>query len=419
MKIISVHPKVLLFLDSKPDRNTAKAEFWYSHGGSWFESSSDRGRMHLMEHCLVARTKDMDENEFKEYCFEHNIQYNAYTSPSVINLNVKSHKDDIYTSMKLFLELFFTPTFTPAVLEREKEIVLREITDRKGDPEYQLWQDVMTEIYTPESYEQHEVLGESDVVASTKIEDFDRLFRSMIDNSVCIITVSGSGFEEDSILKLLEPYTSSLSDKHLPFPHDFKNTFQVNHLHTIKNTLGHKEAALTINIPMPINHDNRPVRGVFSELFLGWNGTGLYDYLRDELGLIYGYSFYYDEPGQVLKIEMNCEIARVPLILDGVYKYFSDFTAKFSQEKFTLLLKTIIKKFEQSRDNLGFDAGFVINNLLNYNTMEKSEEYVERMQNITAEMVKEIHALVLANWNETVVTVVSRDETVKKLTYQF
>jgi predicted Zn-dependent peptidase len=419
MKHIQLTPKVALFLDQKEDRESTKIELWYSHGGSWFESLGDRGRRHLLEHCLVARTSTLSDLEFKEYCFEYGIQYNAYTSPSVINLNGKSHKEDAKRMITLFAELFFAPTWDQEILSKETEIVLREIADRQGDTEYQLWQEIAAKTFTEDSIERHEVLGDETCVKTTTLEDCKRMYQQMVDESMLFITVSGGGINEAEIIDILAPYLSQLNITHKPLPHVFPNTMSVSHFVPITHSLAHKEASISLTIPCSVTWIDRPFRSLFSELFLGWNGSGLYDYLRDELELIYGYNFSFDEPGQSLRIDLNCEVVHVTKILDAVHTYFSDFTLRFNQHKFSLIKMNASKKFLQARDGLGFDSNFVINNILSYNTEETSEEYITRLKLVTDLSLQDFFEGIYKEWKNSTAVVTSREEGVTTLTYDF
>lgn len=418
MRQIKLSSNTLLLLDLKPDRETAKMELWYSHGGSWYEPEFDRGRRHLLEHCLVSRTKDLNETQFREYCFAHNIQYNAFTSPSVINLSAKSHRDDVLIMARTMAELYFAPTFTEDVLNSEREIVLRELADRTGDPDYTLWKDITAQIFTHDSLEAHEVLGEEEAVASTQLTDFHRMYDQIRQDSTTLISISGGGISEESILNELQKYT--IPDHQVKdLPHTFRNKLAVTGFQPIHHSLAHQAATISLIIPMHVTFANRPLRGIFSELFLGWNGSGLYDYLRDERGLVYGYNFAFDEPGQFLRFDLNCELRLVTVILDAIYEYFNDFNKCFREEKFDVLKKVTLKKFQQNRDSIGFDPNFLVNNILYYNEYENSFQYEERIKATTVKEIEAMYNSIRSSWLQSTAIVTSRDEGVKSLSYEF
>ena len=418
MQSLQLTPKLLILLDEK-DRQSTKVEFWYTHGGSWYEQGSDHGRRHLLEHALVSRTKELDDNQFKEYCFEQNFRTNAYTSAGVINLNGSSHKNDALKLVELFAELYFKPTFSEATLVKEREIVLREIADRQGDPEYQLWQDIGAKIYTEGSLDRHETLGTSEEVGATTLEDFERIYHQILNDSTLVISVAGGGITMGQIKQIITPYTTTLLTDSKPLPHDYTTTLSVKNFQTFYHPLAHQAAAVNLILPFVVDFQSRATRSVFAELFLGYNGSGLYDYLRDELGLIYGYSSSFDLPSQSLQLELNSEIELVPKILEGIHTYFQDFELRFDQKKFEVLKRNTLKKFEQARDSLGFDNNFAIENLLAYNQVESIEEYINKLNMVSELDVQNLYETVYKNWPNTTAIVTSRKQEVTQIQYAF
>ena len=141
----------------------------------------------------------MNFEEFKDFQFKNNISFNAYTGPSTMGLSAEGHCSDTYTILEILLEMAFEPTFEQSILDRETEIVLREITERRGDPSYKLHYLLQNQAFTPESLVNHEVLGSAEAVASTSLEDLYRLFRDSISRSHIVLEVAGGGFENNEL----------------------------------------------------------------------------------------------------------------------------------------------------------------------------------------------------------------------------
>lgn len=188
---------------SLADRQKVNLEVLFNTGGSLFENPEDRGRMHLLEHCICGRTRDMDFWQLKDFAFRNNIIFNAYTTPTSMAVNAMDHISDFESILKILLEMAFSPTFEESILEREKDIVLREINERRGDPNYQLHFEVMEQIFTKDSLENHQVLGNSEVVTETTLQDMKRLYGEMLGRSIAIIELSGGGFDKKSCLQYI------------------------------------------------------------------------------------------------------------------------------------------------------------------------------------------------------------------------
>lgn len=190
----------------KLDRKKVEIEIIFHAGGSIFEGEGDRGKKHLLEHCIASRTKDMNFQDLKDWQFEKNIILNAYTGPLTMGLTAEGHKEDFLEMFKVLWEMAVSPTFDQSILDREKEIVLREISERRGDPAYQLYFDVNALVFTPDSYDNHQVLGDEKMVAQTTIEDLYRLHQESLAQSHIIVLLAGGGIELEPVLQILRDF---------------------------------------------------------------------------------------------------------------------------------------------------------------------------------------------------------------------
>lgn len=187
------------------DRFRVEIEIVLHAAGSLFEESQDRGKKHLLEHCIASRTRELDFQALKDFQFSQNLLLNAYTGPQTMGLTASSHRDDFEKALELLWQMATSPTFDQSILEREREIVLREISERRGDPAYELHYFVQNQIFTTDSVEVHEVLGSSDQVAQTTLADFAKLHRQNLQDSQIIIQVSGGGIDLELIKKICQP----------------------------------------------------------------------------------------------------------------------------------------------------------------------------------------------------------------------
>ena len=186
------------------DRFRVEIEIILHAGGSIFEMDENRGKKHLLEHCIASRTKEMDFQALKDFQFSQNLILNAYTGPMTMGLTATSHKNDFEKALKLLWEMATDPTFDQSILEREKEIVLREISERRGDPAYELYYHIQNQIFEEGSLDTHEVLGESEKVAKTTLEDFKKLHTQNLQDSHIIIQISGGGIDLAKIKQICQ-----------------------------------------------------------------------------------------------------------------------------------------------------------------------------------------------------------------------
>ncbi len=402
------------FLLQPANRNRVFSEFVYASGGSWFEQGGDRGKRHLMEHCLISRTKNMNFEEVKDYCFAHNIDINAYTGSLPMSLLAHGHKDDVDKILDLLLEHFLQPNFVQEDLDREKEIVLREISERKGDPNYILYYDTLAQVFTPDSLDNNQVLGDEKDVTSTTLEDFQRMHQQMLAESHLIFKISGGGFDsqkvQEKILNYLDQVSNKSTEKNGPSRHPIgylpKNEFTNFQNLAYVHSLGHEHAEVTVYIPCQTNFDNRPAQAIFEQLYFKYGGI-LYDRLRDELGLVYGVSGSFRQTIQALEIELACEIRHVKKIIEEIQKTFADFDTHFKRSKFLQMKYKIRKQRDIAADNPNFFVDFTEKRMLNYGQPEEYEDYSNKIEAVSQEEIRDVYESIQSGFLQKKVVVVS------------
>lgn len=422
MTYLQIEPFVHLILEPL-NRKKFEIELIYSSGGSWFEKPQNRGKKHLLEHCIASRIKSMDYKTFKNFQFEKNIFLNAFTSPLNMGLNATGHKVDGEDMLDIILEMAFKPTFDQQILDQEKEVVLREISERSGDPNYRLHYQTMQKVFTPKSYENHQTLGDSDMVRQTTLADFDDLHSENLENSHIILCLSGNAVKIETAVNKIKNY---LSRKHDPaieavankltkkpvnfFPGSVFNDFKVL---PVVNELAHKHVDFTIYIPCRLDFDNKPASKIFDELFLKYYGV-LYARLRDELGFVYGLYSSFNFESQNLLINLSCEETYVKQIILEIEDVFSDFKKYYDPIKFKNLKSIITKKVDISKDTLGSETGFAQNSLLTYGQVENLDDYRRRIKKVSKQDLNKFYANITQGLKDKRVVLVSQDQAIEK-----
>ena len=400
------------------DRQRTQIELSFNAGGSWFEDDKDRGKKHLLEHCIVSRTKNLDFWQLKDYAFRENLNLNAFTSGLRLGLEVGGHCSDFYKMLDLLLEFAFQPTFDQSILEREKEIVLKEISERRGDPAYRLYFETNKAVFTPESYENHEVLGSSEMVAQTTLADFEHLQKQNWLKSHIILTISGGGIDEEYVSQQLNKYLSAqkFDEEYslLPINYEAPSQFQEFSYKPVVSSIAHEHAEVYLYIPCGINFGNRAAIKMFNSLFLRYNGV-LYDRLRDELGLVYGINASFDQDLQVLQIYLTCEIELVTRIIEETAKVLGDFQSNFKPNKFQEFKELIKKRDAITKDTIGSVSDFLSSSLRTYGIPETFDQFTERFDQVTIEDVAEVYKNLQVNWMNKKVVVVSKSKEIEEL----
>jgi predicted Zn-dependent peptidase len=401
-------------------RKKAKIDITFTAGGSWFEKEGDYGKTHLLEHCIASRTAMMSFQELKDYEFKNNIYINAFTGRVSMGVNGSAHRSDFIQLADILLEMAFTPTFEESILKKEKEIVLREIAQRRGEPSYQVYFDTVKQMYTPGSLDLKEPLGDVDMVSSTTLKDLYRLHETIVNTSHVVITCSGD-IDSALLTKKIQAYIQSnailnkSTDKHL-INYTPKNTLQKFRSRTLIHPYGHEHTELFIQLPCVVNYDNMASRQVFRSLFIDYNGV-LYDRLREDTQLVYGLQGEYLNDTNTLQLSLSCEIHNIKAIMIHIHDIFSDFEKYYKPKRFEEFKQLTAKKQDLASDNLGAEADFAENMLVTYGFTQTYDEYMLRLDSVNTSNVQEIYEYIQEHLADIQVMIVSKDQNIEKIDF--
>ena len=389
MKYLKLKENIHLFYQPL-ERQTVSVELVYSAGGSWFEKPTDSGKKHLLEHCIASRTKDMDFEAFKSYQFEHNLNLNAYTGPLTMGLTAKGHKDDLDKMLGTILEMAFNPTFDQQILTQEKEIVLKEISERRGEPSYRLYFETQKDAFENGSYARHEVLGNPKMVAQTTLEDLYRLNAENLKQSQIIINLAGGGIDLENLKAKIDSIISPdfFENPKLELPIVVKNTWKAGNYFTTVSDIAHSEAEVAVMYPLTITKENIATINIFNQLFVSYYG-GLYDLLRNKLQLVYGISASKDKDTQIYTISFTSQTDKVEEIYDHIENFWSKF--KFDEIMFGQLKNNLIKKSQMAMDTLGFTCDFMQEQMEAFGEVVSYEDYVAKLTAVTKQDIAKMY----------------------------
>jgi predicted Zn-dependent peptidase len=398
------------------DRFEVKFNMYFSAGGAYFEEDGAKGCTHLLEHCMLSRTKKLDEKQLKNFLFESDIYTNAFTGRLGMDFLVSGHKSDSEKMFELMLEFGFDPTLTNEVLNQEKEVILREISQYSGQTNYRLNRTLIEAMFEPGSYSYCEVLGKSADVKNSTIGTLKNIQKRMYDKSNFIVTVSGGGIDVDKVVKKLEPLVAKLSNPDaLPINFQPPNKLKNFKYLPVVSDLGHEHAVLKVIIPCPVTLENRPVRSYIKELIFEYPVGVLYSKLRDELGLIYGLNYAFDMASNTLAIEMTCEIEHITKIISEIKSAFSNFENIFTDHKTKIIKELIIKRRELSEDDPQFAIDFLVNMLGDFGVIVNYEDYIKQIASVSIEDIKVLYDLIHENLSKMQIVVVSNKKEIKDI----
>lgn len=401
-------------LCSQADRNKVEINLIFTAGGGYFESPDEKGLAHYLEHCIVSRTKKLNFYQLKDYLFEYDIYSNASTGHEIINLTVSGHKSEVERMLDLIFEFAFEPTIDIESLEREREVILREISQRNGDPGYILQKKVTEEIFEPGSVSLNDILGEEKNIRNASVKSLTSLHNKILKCSHIILSISGNFGGKTGILKKFETHLSQISalEGLIPLAYPLIDIYKNFKRKVIVDELAHEHSILNLMIPANISLQNRAQRVFILDLFLRVPDGLLYNRLRNELGYIYGLHAIFDLNSSVLNINMACEVQFINQIIEESRKFLSDFDKYFDKDKARILKATSIKRQDISLDDPEQGLGFTLNNLIDYGEPLTFDKYCENFRSVSEDSIHETYDEIKSGLDESKVVIVTKNEAV-------
>lgn len=399
-------------------------------GGASYEEKEERGLSHLIEHTLVARTKKLTQEELQDYLFENEVYLNASTSPEELEIIGSGHKELSKAILDMILEMTFNPTITQETFEKERSIILKEIKERNGDPEYIFYRDLNKEIFKKGSESRRSISGFSKTVKNCKLNQIIDLFYKINERSHIIIkAVGGCEFRthlelKSYIIKYLDENWTVKNTKvnSKIFEHKLKNSFKNYSTKAFVHKYAHRHLNLTIKIPNLIkSYENRVPALILSEL-LFWNPGGyIYNRLRNELGIVYNVSAGFVRDLESFVIDLYTDLSGVMKVFDEIDLVLRNPPKYISKKKFEIFKNTIKRRAEINTDKSNFIPNYMFELLTTYGK-EKVDDYmnnyIKDIQNADFNKLLEFAELMSSKYKEgKKILVVSQNQNISKLKF--
>lgn len=273
--------------------------------GSANETAENNGISHMIEHMMFKGTKNRSAFGIVEELEGNGIQVNAFTSKLMTCYYTISIDEEIEKCFDVLSDILLNSTFDVKELEKEKSVVLEEISISDDDP-----QDVCLELLSALYYDSHAlarpILGSRENVSSFTQ---DMLFKYVKDHYTagnCCISVVGN-ISLDNAKRLVEEYfEGKLSSLNVDWKDKAHETKQ-NYGYKIKDV---EQANFALSFPAyPMRHKKEPIIEIVNVAFGGGMSSRLFQVIREELGLAYSvYSYknsYIDNGTFVIAVSTN------------------------------------------------------------------------------------------------------------------
>jgi predicted Zn-dependent peptidase len=262
--------------------------------GSKYESDDNNGISHFLEHMFFKGTAIRSAKEIAETFDEIGGNVNAFTSKEYTCYYARVLDQHAPIALDVLADMFFHSVFDEEELEKEKNVVIEEISMYEDTPD-----DLVHDLIARACYADHplgySILGTEDVLRRLKREDLLTYINRRYLPANTVITVAGN-FDDgliDEIKRRFSSFRRQAEPLEVAAPAFVGNTI-VQHKAT-------EQAHLCISLPgFGVGHDEVYSLILLNNVLGGSMSSRLFQEIREERGLaysVYSYHSSYKEAG--------------------------------------------------------------------------------------------------------------------------
>ena len=359
--------------------------FWFNVGAR-DENLNNNGISHFIEHMLFKGTKKRTAKMIAEEIESYGGYINAFTSKEHTCYYSKGLSENLGRTFNVLSDLIQNPLFKERHIKKEAGVVIDELKDIDDNPE-ELVYDKFEEIIFKGNRLSFPVIGRENNIKKFNSDELFKFHSSNYSTDGLLIVASGN-IRHDELIKLTEKYIVQRKSNRRRNRERFNikkvnDTFiekDVQQVHTIigRATYGY--------------NDKRRIPVRFLSALLGEGSSSrLFLAIREKLGITYQINAflnsYYDT--SAFGIYFSTNLNQYSKVIDIIYK-------EFEKLKYVLVKEKELKKVKEylkggillSMESTTNRMMRIANSILYYNRVIPIEEYLNKIEKITAEDVQ-------------------------------
>lgn len=261
----------------------------YVNVGSGDESLGANGISHLTEHMLFKGTEKRTAFDISDNIDRIGAQINAYTSKEITCYYTKCIAEHVEACAEILSDIFFNSTFLEKELEREKNVILEEISMCEDTPD-ELVSNLIMESYFDEHKLGYTILGKSETVSAFKREDIIKHMQEYYNPGNVAIVFSGKIDFENAQRHTEKYFLNNFKNKAVPAvkPPLYKN--QKNFKCKFKEI---EQANICLACPsLHFDHENMNAYSLLNGVLGSGMSSRLFQKIREKEGLAYSIFSY-------------------------------------------------------------------------------------------------------------------------------
>ncbi len=385
---------------------------WFK-AGSIYEDNSENGLSHFIEHMLFKGTQKRTAKEIAQTLEAVGGQLNAFTAKECTCFYSKVIDQHLELAIELLSDMMLNSIFDEEELNKEKGVVLEEISMYEDSPD-----DVVHELLHSKFYGSHPlgqpILGTVENIKNFTQERLLKYFDQFYSPHNLVISVAGN-FDDKELISLLDKY----------FGHWNKSKGNYQQLNMSKSNSGIfykykdiEQTHLCIGYPgLPLGHDSIYPLMVFNNIFGGGMSSRLFQKIREDRGLaysVYSYPSSYVHGG-LFTIYAGIKTSHTAQVVSIIADEIKSIKNRgITQEEFSMAREQLKGNYILGLESTSSRMTALGKNQLLLGRILTPDEVLSRIDSVTLDDVYHLFNQIFEKGKATV-AIVSRDDLTKQL----
>jgi len=248
--------------------------------GSAYETRSEKGMAHFMEHLCFKGTEKRNVKQIAEEVERLGGDLNAFTHEEVTAYHVKLPSEHLNVAMDVIFDIFFNASFPEDEVEKEGNVICEEIKMYRDNPRMHAVEMIKKNLYE-EPFGDF-IGGSQENVKKMTRKDLFNKHREIYVPSNSILCVIGNN-EFDEVVKMAESMSVDGKEVDLKVPDIEKRNIQ-----NSEKRDGVEQTNLVLGFHFPSSEDKeRYAAELFSTILGEGMSSKLFTEVREKRGLVY------------------------------------------------------------------------------------------------------------------------------------
>ncbi|MCH6258128.1 insulinase family protein [Puniceicoccaceae bacterium K14] len=358
---------------------------WVKTGSIHEGELSGAGLSHFVEHMLFKGTARRDGREISQEVQAAGGYINAYTTFDRTVYYIDLPSEGIGKAVDVLNDCLFHSTMPSEEIEKEREVIMREIAMGDDDPDSRLIQTLFETVFRQHSY-RYPIIGYKDIFSEVTRDQLWDYYKSRYVPNNVVLVIAGD-FEETSARALIDESFGLVKRAALapiflpeePLQLAERSSYQKEDVQITRIALGFQVPGLT--------DEDTPVLDALAMILGNGNSSLLNLRLREEKKLIHYVDASNWTPGTVgiFYIAMICDVDKRDAVLEELKFYFSSLTIDdFSTEMVSKAVRQILSSEINSRKTVSGQASRLGSAEVVVGDVGYARNYLERVSEISS-----------------------------------